>query len=320
LKTREIGKITGISLITALLYNVGILCPFFAVPLQFSAAGKNRSSFILSSLVSIFLILIFRIIVLSPLQALGFVYIDGFILFLAVAGLYVCNFELKDFSLPVRIAFITAAAGVLSLLVLPKAYGLKDQIILSLDQILMVSRGLNLSEAMTGSSTALNGETLFLILQDLIGSTGFVWYYFFITFSYWMGSQLMSRSKGIQTVKESFSWDLPDIWVWFLFIPLTLFLLDKLFVMRGIHLLGTIPHYAVTNIILISAGAYALRGIKIIQFFLKKREVSRLMQRMMLMTTGFLIVMPGVNLALLILIAGLGVSELWVNYRLFDKE
>ncbi|QEN07632.1 hypothetical protein EXM22_06380 [Oceanispirochaeta crateris] len=318
METGKIGKITGISLITALLYNVGILSPFFAIPLQFSAAGRNRKIFLISSVISIFLILSFRTTVLIPLEALGFVYVDGYILFLAVAGLYVCNFELKGFTLPVRIAFITAGAAALSLLLWPLAQGLREQMIMSLNQILLVSNELNISGVM--GDAALDGETLFLILQDLAGSTGLVWYFFFIAFSYWMGMKVVSKSSGAVTERKSENWDLPEVWVWFLFIPLTLFLVNKLMMVRNIHILGILPYYAVTNIILISAGAYAIRGIGIIQSYLNRRSLPRHTQRLMLMTSGFLIVIPGVNLVLLILTAGLGVSELWINYRLFDKE
>merc|ERR1711879_140152 len=135
LETSQIRKITGISLTTALLYNLGILSPFFAVPLQFSASGSNRSRFLSSSLVSVFLILAFRAMILRPLGALGFLLVDGFILFPVVTGLYICNFELKGMTLPVRIAIVTAGVAVLSILLLPFAGGLKDQIVLSLNQV-----------------------------------------------------------------------------------------------------------------------------------------------------------------------------------------
>lgn len=320
METRQIGKITGFSIVTALLYNVGFLSPFFAVPLQLSAAGRNRNRFLLSSLVSMFLILSFRASILSPLKAQGFVYIDAYILILAIAGLYVCNFELKSFSLPVRIAVITAAAAVISLLLLPTTSGLRDQIIISLDQIMMVSKELNLTGTVSGSDGGLTGETLFLILQDLAGSTGFVWYFFFIALSHWMGKRMMLRFPDGRNDIEQDEWNVPEAGIWFLFIPLTLFMLNKLLLIRGVRLLGTIPYYAVTNLVLIAAGTYGVRGIRIIQAVLKNKGISRQMQRILFMTAGFLIIMPGINLGLLILIAGIGVSELWVNYRLFDKE
>ena len=320
METGQIRKITGISLITAVLYNLGLLSPFFAVPLQFSARDSNRSSFLSSSLFSVILILAFRAIILRPLGALGFLYVDGFILFLVVAGLYICNFELKGMTLPVRIAFITAGTAVLSMLLLPFTGGLKDQIILSLNQVLSISNELNLTASGLEGESLMNGETLFLILQDMVGSFGLVWYFFFIAFSLWLGQNLMKRRIGADFDTETESWELPEVWIWFLFVPLTLYLVDRLMEVRGIDLLGRVPSYAVSNIVLIAAGCYAVRGLRMIKRFMNKKGLSAQMQRILLMTTGFLIVMPGINLALLILIAGLGVSELWVNYRIFDKE
>jgi len=320
LETGKIGKITGISIASAVLYNVGILSPFFAVPLQYSAAGRKKSFFLITSLTSMILILLFRTVRLTPLRALGFVYVDALILFLAIAGLYACNFMLKGLSLPVRIAVITAAAGTVTLLFLSLMQGLKVQLIQLLDTLLSMSRELQITESTGLAGGEMSGETLFMILQDLAGRSGLFWYYFFIVFSRWTGNLMMKKVPEADTLDESEEWLLPDGWVWFLFLPLTLFLLNKLLVARGVHFLGILPYYAVTNVTLISAGAYGLRGLRIVQEFLKKRGISRQMRVMFLMTAGFLIVIPGVNLVVLILCAGLGVSELWVNYRIFDKE
>lgn len=311
----QVRKITGLSLITALLYNIGILSPFFAVPLQVSAGSSNRARFLISSLVSVFLIIAFRAMVLAPLGALGFLYLDGFILFLVVTGLYICNFELKGMVLPVRIAAVTAGTALLSLLLLPLAGGLKDQIILSLNQVLSISSELKLTGTGFEGENLLNGETLFLIIQDMLGKSGFVWYFFFIAFSLWLGKNIMKRSYRDYSDSNTESWKLPEIWIWFLLVPLTFYLLDRLMEVREIELLGRIPSYGVNNIILITAGCYAVRGIGMIRQFLNKKGLSVQMQRMLLMTTGFLIVMPGINLVVLILTAGVGVSELWVNYE-----
>jgi len=320
LETGKIKRITGISIASAVLYNVGILSPFFAVPLQFSAAGRRKGFFLLTSLISMILILSFRTIVLSPLRAIGFIYLDALILFLAVSGLYVCNFMLKSLALPVRVAVVTVAAGVLSLLLYPLMQGLKEPLIQTLDRLLSISKGSSPMESSILGNGSLNGETLFMILKDLAGRTGFVWYFFFITFSRLMGNMLIRKLPGKDRMVESEEWLLPEVWVWFLFLPLTLFLLNKLLASRGMHFLGILPYYAVTNATLIAAGAYALRGLKILQVFMKKKKISRQLRIMLLMTAGFLIVIPGINLVILILSAGLGVSELWINYRLLDKE
>ncbi len=317
MEIRQIRKITAVSVASAVLYNLGFLSPLFAVPLQYSAGGRSRQRFLVSSLVSVFLILAFRAMVLRPLGALGFVYLDGCILLLAVAGLYICNFELQKFELPLRIAAATALAGVIVLLMQPVLGRLRDQLVPALDQALAVGQDLNLTSA--GNGVGVDGELMLLIVQDLLERTGFAWYFFFIAFSHWLGKNITKRiGRDDQSGKER--WILPEAWIWFLFVPLTVYLLDKLMGRSGRQLLGGISAYAVSNALIISAGSYALRGLGMARAMVSRKGLSVQMQRLLLMTTGFLAVMPGINLVVLILFAGLGVSELWVNYRIFDKE
>ncbi|MDC7239945.1 MAG: hypothetical protein PQJ50_06250 [Spirochaetales bacterium] len=291
----------------ALLYNLGFLSPLFAVPLQLSAGERSRRNFLASSLVSVSLILAFRAMVLKPLGALGFIYLDGCILLLAALGLYICNFELQNFHLPVRLAAATASAAVIVFLMQPVFGTLRDQIVPALDQTLAVFGG------------GMDGELMLLFIQDLFGRTGFAWYFFFIAFSHWLGKNITKRF-GVENQSGNEHWEMPDGGIWFLFVPLTVFLLNKLTMRSGLQLLSGIPAYAVSNALLIGAGSYALRGLVMIRALMKKKGLSVQMQRLLLMTTGFLAVMPGLNLVVLILFAGIGVSELWVNYRIFDKE
>ena len=305
--------ISTVSILTALLYNVGILTPFFAVPVQYSASSGGRRSFLESSSAAVSVVLVFRMMLLGSMGARIFIILDILILLAVFAGLYVCNFELKDLSLPVRAAVITAAAGLLIVLTLPVTGSLKEGLIESMDLVL-ASAG----DAFSATGTDLTGEVLFMVIADLAGKTVLFWYFAFLVFSRWTGEHLMSRITGRSMKTES--WTLPGVWIWFLFIPLTVYLLNGPLSVRGIVLLKGAGSYLVSNMILISSAAYAVRGIGIAGKFLSMRGIPYRTQRMILTACAFLAFMPGVNLGLLILTAGIGVSELWVNYRFNDKE
>lgn len=316
--TGRIRNIAGFSLLTVLLYNVGILSPMFALPLQLSAEGKNKGRFLSTSLVSAAAIFLIRTMMLRSLDAAGFVVFDAVILTAVVCGLYICNFGLKLFSLPVRISIISGGAGLAVLLLVPAAEGFKDLFIRSLDSLAAVGQELQLT--VPGTETFWTGETLYAILTDFAGKTGLFWYSAFLAFSYETGRRIGLYGKMRAKEGQGEEWKLPEIWVWLLFIPLTLFLADRLLGRNGASFLEGRILYLVSNMILITSGAYGVRGIGIIRLFLKNRGIAPSLQRLLFMPLIFLLLMPGLNLALLIIVAGIGVSELWVNYRIFDKE
>jgi hypothetical protein len=65
---------------------------------------------------------------------------------------------------------------------------------------------------------------------------------------------------------------------------------------------------------------YGLQGLSLVQFFMEKRKVNPGLKRM---TGVFLIIsffIFPLNVIFAFLLPGLGVSELWINYRHNDKE
>jgi hypothetical protein len=78
--------------------------------------------------------------------------------------------------------------------------------------------------------------------------------------------------------------------------------------------------FAVSNSLYIMAALYGLQGFGLLQYLMVKKNVNPGIRRM----TGWfiplsLLIFP-LNLAVLFLLPGLGVSELWINYRRNDKE
>lgn len=127
----------------------------------------------------------------------------------------------------------------------------------------------------------------------------------------------MGRKSAIAGAAD---WGFPDNAVWFLFAPLTLFLVNRLLRSSGLHLLKGIPSYVVSNLLFIMSGLFGIKGLQIIRRMFRTWKVPRQINLMLFLALCMLAAVPGVNLILLIVVAGLGVSELWVNYRIFDKE
>ncbi len=316
----QIKRITGTSFTAALLYNLGFLSPFFAVPLQYSAQSRGRQSFVLSSLGASVLILSFRLMVLAPLGTFSFVVLDTGLLFMALTGLYLRNFALRFLELPVRLGVITGAFGLAVLLLSPHAGALGEEF-----------KGVLAGFLELGAGAGLSVDVLYLMVKDVLGRTFLAWYFFFLMFTPWFAEKLGARiqqgkalasplgdEKTAEAVQEA--WVLPEYWVWLLFIPLTLFLVDKLSSPKGFVLLKGWRLYGVSNLLLITAGTYGLRGIRILGLLLRKRGLSRAGEKLLVPAVLFLVFVPGINLVMLIVTAGLGVSELWINFRLFDKE
>jgi hypothetical protein len=158
-------------------------------------------------------------------------------------------------------------------------------------------------------------------MKDFLGSTALALYFFFISYSWWSGNRLAFRLGRISGEEgRGNDWDFPDSFVWLLFIPLTVLLAGRLLGQRGISFPGGPLEYLISNLLLIMGGLYGIKGIGIIGGFLRKWNIPRQFRVLFVILTAFLIAVPGVNLVVIILIAGLGVSELWVNYRIFDKE
>ncbi|OQY34860.1 MAG: hypothetical protein B6241_02980 [Spirochaetaceae bacterium 4572_59] len=317
---KELRKIAGPVISITVMYNLGLLSIFFAVPLQLAAIRGNRKDFITVSLLSSVLILMTRFLLLNTANFPELVILDVVVVAAVSVALYFANYVLYGYSVPVRFGIITAAAGVLLLALSPFCGALEENIIFSLNKMMNLVNILPVADAGAGS-VSIQGETLYLMMKDLFGRSGLALFFFFIAYSWW-GSYKMSLRMGMkkEDLKNISNWDMPDSAVWLLFVPLTVLLIGRLTSQSGAILLRGIPLYFISNLLFIMTGLYGIRGIQIILKVFRKWNIPRQMNLILVLAIAMLIAVPGVNLVLLILVAGLGVSELWVNYRIFDKE
>ena len=302
------------------MYNLGFFSLFYAIPLQLAALKGNKRSYISVSLLSSVMILTVRYVLLTTAEFSELILLDFAVVTIVAAAMYIANYILFGYSVPVRIGMLTAALGILLLAAIPFAGAVETQFSETLDRMSRLASSLSLAGGSDGSML-IQGETLNLVIKDMFGRSVLAVFFFFMIYTWWSSSRLFLRmEKGQKKEYDGRDWDFPEQAVWLLFIPLTLILADRLLNQSGVFLLKGIPAYVVSNLLFIMSGLYGIRGIKIILRFFRRWNIPRQMNLLLILILGMLIAVPGVNLILLVIVAGLGVSELWVNYRIFDKE
>ena len=317
---KELRSIIGTSIAVAAMYNLGFFSLFYAIPLQLAALKGDKRSYISVSLLSSVMILTVRYVLLTTADFSELILLDFAVVAIVAAAMYIANYILFGYSIPVRIGMLTAALGILLLAAIPFAGAVETQFSETLDKMSHLASSLSLAGGSDGSML-IQGETLNLVIKDMFGRSVLAVFFFFMIYTWWSSSRLFLRmEKDRKKEHDSRDWDFPEQAVWLLFIPLTLILADRLLNQSGVYLLKGIPAYAVSNLLFIMSGLYGIRGIKIILQFFRRWNIPRQMNLLLILILGMLIAVPGLNLILLVIVAGLGVSELWVNYRIFDKE
>jgi hypothetical protein len=106
---------------------------------------------------------------------------------------------------------------------------------------------------------------------------------------------------------------LPDTYIWPLIASLATILIGLMVPLGALEL-------AAWNLAAIVLFLYGLSGIGVLQFFLRKFRVPRGMRLLLAFLLGVLLLSPRANLAVIILIPGLGVSEIWLRYRTRERS
>jgi len=132
-------------------------------------------------------------------------------------------------------------------------------------------------------------------------------YFVMLTFSWYVAEVLFSRTSKKKSLKLV-DFTIPDIMIW----PLIFFLGGVLFdIFIGIPWLG----YFLWNGAFIIMFVYGLHGIGLVKFLLNKYKVTRRGRRFFAVFIFAVLLMPGINLVILLGVPVLGISELWITYR-----
>lgn len=134
-----------------------------------------------------------------------------------------------------------------------------------------------------------------------------LYYFAILTFSWWAGNRSAARAAGAQR-SRLIGFFLPDGYVWPLIVSLALVLADVAF---GVGIAG----YVGWNAGLVMLFLYGLQGLGVVQFVFARYSVSRALRLLTYVVLVVLFLSPGANMAVVVGLPGLGVSEIWLRYR-----
>ncbi|MBI9099770.1 MAG: DUF2232 domain-containing protein [Spirochaetaceae bacterium] len=315
---------TSLAAVISLIMSItGPLLLFFMLPLQILAVRCGKIAFSYSASGVFFGSIILKKILLTPdVGGTGsLVFADSAIFFLLLSGLYAVNFLLEKYRTILRLLIITATAGLVSI---PVIYYLNSDQVLNtamidqLDSILVMLNGGTPESSIFSSVSA---EDLYSLFKIYFLNSFLAVYFFLLALTWWMGSRFGLRSIGkasrVPTIKE---FKVPEKLVWFFFVPLTIVLLNVLLESKGAKMEMGLIGFAVSNSLYIMGTLYAIQGFSLVQFFLEKKTINPGIRRLSVIILIISLFIFPLNVLIVILLPGLGVSELWINYRIKDKE
>jgi hypothetical protein len=309
--------------VSAILYNLGVGLPLFLVPLQIVRVRKGGKAFLLASGVA--LLATFGVRLTLSSRTLGpasgpFLLLELVLLLGLVGGLaWIQLPELSDrpARLPggraARLLTAAAAAGLVSIPLI--LYLRASQAFTgTLGQIFSTLAGV-LNQVSAQSLDLNPGEQLVKPeqLQAMVGSmllrSYLADYVLLLVFSWWAGSLIGARSAGRPSgVTRLQDFRLPEGYVWPLIGSLAVVALGQLVRIGAAEI-------AAWNLALIMLFLYGLAGLGILRFLLARAGAPGGLWVGLILMLIVLAFIPRVNLAIAILIPGLGVSETWIKYR-----
>lgn len=134
-------------------------------------------------------------------------------------------------------------------------------------------------------------------------------YFALLTFSWWMGTQLGTRSLGRKAnITKLVDFNLPEVFIWPVIGSLAVVLADAAV---GLSVLG----YLAWNTGLIFLFLYGLEGLGIIKFLFNRYNLPKGIRWLFIAALCILVLSPTINIIVLLAIPGLGISEIWIHYR-----
>jgi hypothetical protein len=325
--------------VSTLLYRLGLGPLLFLIPLQVVYIRRGKKSFAAACALSLLLILVAGLLlarrwtlgsgdasqtglpVAAPFLLLDLVVAATLIGALALIQLPEMGVDLGGFRAP-KITRIIIATGIAGLISLPVILYLRDSEVFSAGVREFIGVRLDLMN----SAVAAQPETLLpgvqpIEIQELlqfittIALRSFLFYFFLIlTFGWWLGTIIGSRSTGTRArITPVADFKLPDRYVWPLIASLALVVLTLIFPIGFLQIVGW-------NFLLILVFLYGVAGLGIIRFLLKKMKVRPGIRWLLIIGIVILAMTPRVGIAVLILIPGLGVSEIWLKYRREERS
>lgn len=177
---------------------------------------------------------------------------------------------------------------------------------------------------------AFSGQALMAFVGQIFWRGYLFSYFLMLGLSWWLGTRLGTRFAGRPAWRgggraagegepAAGAWPrvaqfrLSDAYVWPLIGSLAVILLGLVVELGALELAAW--NAGVTLLFL-----YGVSGIGVLQYFLRRFRVPRGMRVLLAILLAILVLSPRANLAVFILIPGLGVSEIWLKYRTRERS
>lgn len=308
------------SLLSIFFHQSGYLLLFFLVPLQSLCNKKGFRSLFQAGVIVISVILIASIARTHGLEsaATRFVIIvsEVYIPLVLVIGLFYINYGWPGNPRMLKKVLIVTAGAFFASIPAMLIYNsgafqnfYKGQIALALE---MLNRTFNDVQTMEASEIAeilksIDVETVYTAVKKTV-MRGYLFAYFvIISGSWWIGSSGLKNGK-LQSCFKPALFTLPEYMVWPLILSLSAVVMDY-----KINT-GFIGHFG-WNILLVMVTLYGFRGLGIIQGLMTAYSLPASLRVLVVFSIVLFLMQPGLNLIILIGLPGLGVSEIWINYK-----
>jgi hypothetical protein len=326
--------------VSTLLYRLGMGPLVFLVPLQVLYIRRGEKSFRWAAFVALVSIIVVGLLLTrmrtssdalasaaaSSLQIPSLVF-ELTVVVLMIGGLALIQLpEMNpDLRLPryrraTRLVLATVIAGALSV---PTILYLKDNEAFSsvirefFDALVQATNSAinnSQTETLPGAVQPIQTETVLGYIGMVMRRTYLFYYFLILTFSWWLGTIIGARSMGKRPgLTRIVDFKLPDRYVWPLIASLALVVLNLLVPIKPLDILAW-------NALLIVAFLYGISGIGIIRFLLRRLNVRPRIRWLLIIAIVILAMTPRIGIAVLILIPGLGVSEVWLKYRRDERS
>jgi hypothetical protein len=336
--------------VSTLLYRLGMGPLLFLIPLQVLYVRRGKKSFGWAALLTLGLILAIGLFLARrfPMggadlsgaamsegalsqaaltQAAPFLFLDMAVAVLLIGGLALIQLpemspELQIPRLP-RVTRHIIATAIAGLLCVPVILYLRGNDIFTAGMrefIGTMFNGMNRAIGASGGDAIQPGaqpiqtDALLEIINTVLLRSFLFSYFLVLSFSWWLGTIIGARSIGRHPgLTRIADFKLPDRYVWPLIASLALVVLNLVLPAEPLAILAW-------NALLILAFLYGVSGLGIIRFLLRKLNVRPGVRWLLIMALVILAMTPRIGIVVLILVPGLGVSEVWLKYRKEERS
>ncbi len=335
------------SIASIFLYQTSIGIFFFLIPLQILYRRRGNQLFNYSLLLTFLVIALIKTIRISRLDNAGFTFslvlLEILVLISLLGGLFLLNANIfEHFTGNLDLDLFRRKDNFFDLLSLSILFGIvsipfilyfgnntafndyMNLVFKSLSDYLKTMFTTKDTENLAILNKFLSAETLKETTNRIFFRTFIFDYFILLGFSRWIGNAIGRKNLQRESIEKSrldvektessiISFKVPEYYLWPLIVSLALTLIDYI---RGLGVIG----YVSWNATLILALLYGINALGIIRYLFGYFRVSRGLQLLLYFMLIILLFTPKINIIVLIAIPGLGVSEIWIKYREFERR